>query len=404
VTVPPTGSGQVYPPVVALVQILDLLLTTFPRTAEDADRRRAGITKAVDQLSQVGVDGESLIRYGMAQRASLGVFIAVASQDARSMNVYIDAAIWRDVLKVAPPSKDVLELTDEDIDALAASYVHLPTILDRWVRNAPFQDIIDFTAPSADALSLYALAAGANDDVAAGYRWLWERSTVDSLDQWSFESLLLEYRWQNRLGVRMFRDEALQSEGPDSALLNEQIAFRTAVPRESAESDDDALFWRLQSQAVRFLVDERFTEAAALFEFHHRLYPRDARAINNLGFCHLPRDPAQALHYLQRAERAGYIPTAFNVYNQCCCLHSLGRSGEALDRAEAYWQRQRDDSAQVGYLWVRSSSGWVLKPDLNPQEELVSLALEIADGLGRNDRAEKWSARLAGLRVEGEAA
>jgi hypothetical protein len=183
-------------------------------------------------------------------------------------------------------------------------------------------------------------------------------------------------------------------------MLNEEIAYRAVCGEPAMSNEAEALFWALQDTAVDFLGKHRYEEAAALFEFHWRQYPEDTRAINNLGFCKVPSDPAEALILLQRADAAGFEHKLINVYNQCCCFVALNRSGEALDRAEAYWQRERDpDGIQSGYIWKEGKKGWSLSSHNGIEVALAELAAQIAADIGRTERATRWSERAESAAV-----
>jgi hypothetical protein len=116
----------------------------------------------------------------------------------------------------------------------------------------------------------------------------------------------------------------------------------------------------------------------------------------------MPINPSRALHWLQKAVQFGYVDTAINVYKQCCCLERLNRAGEALDKAETYWQRQRGPSVDTGFLWVPHAGGWTLEGDGHPEEELAALAIRVSESLGLDERARRWRERLDLLRLPKE--
>lgn len=331
----------------------------------------------------------------MPSRAALPVFLAVIGDEEPAE--LTDLSRWRQVLHV--PRRDIQHATDEEEEAIVQAMARIPHALTVWVQNAPFHELLSLVPPTDAEFEAYLLATPPSEETVSAYIWLWQRSVVDGLERWTTASLHLEYLWQNGRRVALFPDEVLAAEGPSSVLLNEQIALRAVEPRQQSDEGAERLFWQLQEQAVDFLMKGKFTEAAALFEFHHRLHPEDARSINNLGFCRLPVDPESALHHLQVAESSGYPSIAMNVYNQCCCLHSLNRSGEALDRAEAYWQRQREPVDADGYIWTSTDEGWVLRAEANPEVALAELAAMIAIELGLLSRANKWIERLESFSV-----
>lgn len=376
-----------------LIVALDRALATVPLTAVDLQTREEVVRSIFRQLADLGLDGESLVRYGMAPRAALPL---LAKLVGGVEDPAVDLASWRSVLSIQAAVLDADP--DTATDALMASVQRI----DSWVIAAPLGDVLNFTPPSATSLSRYVIDNQSRTGISLPYIWLWLRCTQDDLTRWPTEALHLEYRWQNDLEEAPFPAEVLAHDGPDATVLNEQIAFRAST---SSDSDDaeDSLFWQLQETAVSFLSRERYDEASALFEFHSKHHPKDARSLNNLGFCKLPVDPATSLDLLERAESAGYSPLLINVYNQCCCLIRLNRLAEALDRAEFFWQRESEpDQVRSGYIWVEQTDGWDLVAHDLIDEALARLMIDTAQALGRDDRAARWETRATSITNEYE--
>lgn len=381
-------------PTRTLIRALEKALLTVPVDTEDLEARASVVRQVISALAKIGVDGESLLRYGMAPRAALPLLIGLVSGGDSSP---IDLEVWRALLRVDPA---VLDAEPEDAARELFASIHS---VDSWVISAPLDDILLFVPPTTDALNEYVLGNHERSEFALPYVWLNLRSTQDDLERWPTEVLHLEFRWRNDLQRSPFPDSALDYEGPDTAMLNEQIAFRAASDAGSSSAGDDELFWQLQDTAVSFLKRDRHQEAAALFEFHGRLHPDDPRTLNNLGFCKLPTDASASLDLLQRAESAGYSPLLINVYNQCCCLVRLNRLPEALDRGEYFWQRELDpDDIRSGYIWVEHGGEWALMSNAAVDLALAQLMAQISAVLGRADRAARWESRAEALLAEPE--
>lgn len=382
------------PPVQQIIMALDQVLSSSPSSREEAARRAAAVKKLSELLTLAGIDAESLIRYGMPHRASFVVYLAMITSESPSP--LLDVRRWRSLLRVQATGPD--EEHEEQVRRAPMEGVdHVPTLLNRWVENARFSDILSWTPPTDEEWARTSLEPSPSTDVTEPYLWLWQRNAVNDLDRWLTTSLHREYRWQNRHEVGLFSEAALASDGPAAHLLNAAIAQRAVEPE--TKPDDDAMFWALQDAAVRYLQQDKYAEAVTLFEFHRQRFPEDARALNNLGFCTMPINPSRALHWLQKAVHFGYVEIAINVYNQCCCLERLNRAGEALDKAEAYWQRQRVPSVDTGFLWVPDAGGWTLDGDGHPEEELAALAIRVSESLGLDERAHRWRERLDSLRL-----
>ncbi len=342
----------------------------------------------------------------MPQRATLAIYVAAITPQRKALLTRMNFDGWRSLLGLGVTSDDLpgTLLTDEGEgegeessagETGPAPLFYVPARLNKWAANAPFSDLIQWTPPAVDDWERMALEQAPAVDVTDAYTWLWQRNAVNELDRWTTASLHLEYRWQNLQQVGLFSEAALAGDGPSPELLNGVIAQRAVEPGDTSEMD--STFWALQDTAVEYLTHNKFAEAVALFEFHHKRYPNDARAMNNMGFCLMAVSPSKALHWLEKATKYGYPEVTINTFNQCCCLERLNRGAEALDKAEAYWQRERVAHAARGYLWVLTGAEWRLAADRDPVHELATLALRVARDLGRDDRAARWRERLEGL-------
>jgi len=333
----------------------------------------------------------------MSARAAIAVYRAMFSPDDDELTRIIDTSRWREVLKIPIPTAPLGELGEDELDAISTSLQRVPYLLDMWVANAPLPDILRYAPPSSDEWAKWTLLTPEADETVSAYQWLLQRSVTETLDRWSTDSLHLEFKWQNEHQVGLFSAAALSASGPETSLLNAEIARRAVAPQLEEKMVQDQLFWQLQETAVLYLVGGKYLEAKTLFDFHLRRNPDDARTLNNLGFCTFPLSASKALHLLEEGASNGYIDTAINIYNQCCCLVELNRAGDALDLAENYWQRQRQSNAMTGFLWVRSDSVWKLTGDCAAERELIDLAIAAAREIGRDDRAARWEERRTSL-------
>ncbi|MBK0296893.1 hypothetical protein IAE22_33970, partial [Bacillus sp. S34] len=84
------------------------------------------------------------------------------------------------------------------------------------------------------------------------------------------------------------------------------------------------LLFQLQEQAIDFLTEQRYTEAAALFEFYLKQTPGDVLARNNLGFCLMPLRPEMALHHLESIRLETADNPTMTLINVCTALALLG--------------------------------------------------------------------------------
>lgn len=391
-TLPPSADAEGYTPVASdLIRRLSNVLGLQPVTAHEVKIRAEESQLLLTELSRIGVDSHALVHYAFARKATIPLLGALTG----ILEIGISVESWWGSL--ALPHSALGSETQ-------AETALQPTVIDNvatWARQAPIADILTFSAPTREQLHEYQLVDRKYFDNGEHYVWLYCRAVEGDLTRWPDSALLLEYRWRNELEPAHFPEHALTEEGPDSNLLNEQIAFRAATAKMtniSKTNESAELLWQLQDTAVSFLGKSRAREAAALFEFHTKRYPGDARGLNNWGFCKFPLDPSSALALLQQAERLGFDDKLVNVYNQICCLVSLNRIGEALDRAENYWQRELEDDIggfqhPGGWVWIASEGEFSFCYEDHVLHIFALLMAAVSDQLNLPERANRWRAR-----------
>jgi tetratricopeptide (TPR) repeat protein len=270
--------------------------------------------------------------------------------------------------------------------------VHL---LPTWVLEAPIQDVVTLTPPAPELLQ-QVTSSGPSNNVTEAYRWLWERFGKDDLSTWSDESLRLEFQWREQDWQPPFPLDGLTVDRTSDPELHLQMAKRWV--RGQDLPDQLQLLFQLQGQAIDFLTEQRYTEAAALFEFYLKQTPGDVLARNNLGFCLMPLRPEMALHHLESIRLETSDNPTITLINVCTALALLGRHGEALERAEYHWQRGPAESQPGGaYLWRLKDDAIELihAPDL--RLSLAHLAHGLAQHLNLPDRVRRWRERAEAL-------
>lgn len=391
-------------PIRNLVGFLDSLLVRLPQTQEEAKQRRESINLACEGLNELGLDAESLVRYSMSNHVGVSLISAILIEPIET-NAHsappVDTVRWREILQIPTRFGSNEAAEDEGLPSAEArsrfleEYQRIRPRIRRWVEYAPFADLIDLNPPTEESLAEITLEAEPDAEVVAAYVWILERATQpQNVEHWSNASLVAEFKWLEGEGGAPFGETILREQGAVPTALHYEIAKRTANPPESDTDQYDPLLWQIQEQAQTLLRQLRYAEASALFEFYYRLHPESKQALNNLAFCKLPIDPSSSLHHLKRAEKAGFTPLIINIYNQCCCLVMLSREGEALDRAEHYWQRQRVPEKIGGYLWRQTDEEkleFYSEPDA--QLALARLAQQVAQTLDLSERVDRWRAR-----------
>lgn len=122
-----------------LIRALDKVLRTVPADTVELSERADQAELVLAELGSVGIDGENLLRYGMAPRAALPLLVGlVGSAD----NDPIDLDRWRELLHISPTA---LDLSPEAAAAALTASIHA---IDSWVLFAPLREVLLFRPPS----------------------------------------------------------------------------------------------------------------------------------------------------------------------------------------------------------------------------------------------------------------
>lgn len=386
------GDGADLPTVLKKLLVYLLAAGRLLRDPADASRNAKNILAMTAALTHSGIDGEALVRFGLTKELTIPFALELATSPSDESRLIE----WREALGLGPVYTD-----RTDAQAYAAAVTHainkaLPT-LTRWAYHAPFHDIVSLVPPSAEVFKRIAEGPEPATDVCEQYRWIVDRLSGLVLRNWAQASLESEYDW--RRGRR-------PANIPDSALIEinytaEDLAVQIADNRlEKRVNDWDPLIEQVNNKACAFLREQRYSDAAALFEFiggHANLRASDC--MNNRGFCWIPTEPERAMYYLERAASRGYQPAAVNVYNQMCCKVALKDYPGLRALSENYWSELFEPRPVPAWLWVRDGDdSWSLQYTPDARELIAVLALERAETEGWPDRVARWEMRLRELR------
>jgi hypothetical protein len=360
----------------------------------EADRKQKQILALTAAVGDVGLDGEALVRFGFAQEIAVRLAVAMVLEatgdrsgrfEEWSKALGIESALSRE----PQPKRDGTRSITFSSSAIQA--------LIRWVHHAPFADIVSWCPPSEAVQKRIAESSEPAKDVRDEYRWIVDRLSGRPASKWHKRSVELEFLWRRGRRPANLPDPALVEIPIATEEIAVEIADRALVNPSTGASP--ALLDQASTQAKRFLHAGRYTEAAALFEFmgEHSLLPK-VQCLNNRGFCLIPCEPINALHFLQAAAHGGYSPVAVNVYNQMCCRVALRDSSAVRALSELYWSDQFEPDASDATLWFRSGAEWVLKETPDARALIAQLALENAMAEGWPDRVARWQKRLEALR------
>jgi hypothetical protein len=393
---------------VSLVTGLRALLSRSPGPGEKvalADRARL-IRQCSGELTRRGLDGPSLIRYGLAEEV-LGPLIAAlllqAAFGAGDAVEGIAAASWCTALGIETPGPRFPWPTAEEASKRFEELVvpAIPRLL-RWVCWASLDEIISLKSPDAGRLG------GSRDaEVAEQYRWLVDHFSSTYYHQWETSSLHCGLRLLDGDLLPPCAASLMEDRCVDRGGLLEEIAKRavyrtsqepTVVYASSYPALEESVKDEVTRQALLMLHEGRHLEAAAVFEFGTRQLPDDADVRNNLGFCLIPVDPVQALRHLEKASGMGYRPAVTNAYNMMCCLIATGRPDDALVVASRVWTAVSADQERA-LLWERcDDTNWQLLLTDDAAAEVALLAGQAARAAGLLDQANVWRRRSADRR------
>ena len=357
------------------------------------EARREAFQAAADELSARGLDAVGLVRYGMSQEVTASLTAALfvgALLGEKSPVDYVDSKGWCDALGIGHLSYDREKPTPEKIGHYFEGTL-LPAMqrVHKWIRTASLEEIIAFAPPPPKGSLSSPAVESVDHGLAEQYRWAVDHFAKTFLTQWETASLHYELRWLDGDILPICPEDLMRDRNISRAKVTEEIARRAAYNSGSSDADDSLVF-EMSRHALKLLKEERYREAAALFEFGIQRKPEDARMRNNLGFCLIPVDPRAALDHLKSAHYMGYEPSATNAHNRMCCYVLIGRSRAALNIADSEWKRP-NPKRENATLWKKDDSGqWELFEADDSYKSIATFAAEIARNEGWSDEEEIW--------------
>lgn len=390
-----------------LLQAAQTLLERPPRPTETWADRVASVRTIASELDVHGVDGLSLIRFGMQElfvapvlgSVAFSVVLESRGEDPHEATQPIDVAGWRASLGLNQGSRR----SSEDLGEMLR---HAGSMIEGWAAFAPVDTLVRLAPVPREQLAAWATAIDAATRAAADvYRWLVERSLGGELDRWSTPSLKLEYRYSVKGEAPTAPESFLATARMNPDALAHALAAR--ILREETEhelSEWVALLAAVQKQAKMLLRQGRCAEAAALFDFLIGRHPSDPALRNNLAFCLLTSKPAEAMEHLRDAQRMGFEPRSLLLYNRACCATTEAIRREVLFDANRYWVDDLEPAPVCAFIWKLIDGAFVPTDTFDVRIDLATAAIYLALELGELVRVPVWEARLAALQPAGEIA
>jgi hypothetical protein len=258
--------------------------------------------------------------------------------------------------------------------------------LDEWIKSAAMEDIILWKPPNSTGDSPITETAAQQ---VGFWTWIVERYTQTYLDQWSLESLKLEYLFLQGKFSPDLPAEFLSERVLARADVTSALADMTILSDSVTEPSTMASF---TEQALALLADGQRNAAAALFDAVRTLKPGDQSAHNNYAFCILIDDPRRARAIFKEVLANGMRSPAVCWCNLALAESLLGNADEALQACDEAYAMTNEKNR--GYLWSREGDDWsVTLTNLLPW--IARLGVELEQSLGRSD--DLWAGRLARL-------
>ncbi len=395
------GAGSLPTPVV--VQAVRSLLIAGDRLSSSGpESSEAGevFFGCVDELTNRGIDGDSLLRLGLHGEVIspllAGVMVRTLLPRPEHVLSAAESAVvaqWQDVLRLPSCASDG-SWRPQDLQRLLRS---LTDPLFAWVLTAPTPDLYTLTPPTVDDLHAARVSLVADPVVMGDYRWLVQRFCASDLSEWDTQSLHREHRWADGEQPPPCPAHLMGEQRIDHIALAFEIARRAVeAPEEQRAEEWTALAARMQNEARRLLAGGRHAEAAALFEFAVNQRPDDASFRNNLGFCLIPTDATSALFHLEKAHQLRYGVPSINFHNRIMCHRLLSQERIARNLAEEYWCTYLDQERLPvpATLWDSNDCQEISTFEtVDARKEVLRLGLLLSD----EDHA-RWQSRLDALR------
>jgi TPR repeat protein len=361
---------------------------------------RDALQVACGALTERGIDGDALIRFGFTPELVAAVAVPAAVQMGSSGEIASDPrlAAWIRVLE-GFAIRDVEDGSSETDSIFQKRLACVAGPVIAWVATAKLEDLVSLTPPTSAELSSALKNRRLDLQLFDDYRWIVDRFSTASLSGWSTSSLHREYRWRGNDNIAPPCAPALMAElsVPQQA-LNQEVAQRAVGPAGPASLGEDVMLMvaEMEHHAKGLLASGRFRDAAALFEFACRRSPQHPNPANDLGFCLIPEDPRNALFYLEQAARRGYTDRAINAHNQMCAWIAIGSAHEAMRVADEYWA-EPGEGAGRGVIWAPPSkdADWSLEETDDARQVIAELAIELAVREGLLEEQNVWQERLS---------
>jgi hypothetical protein len=373
----------------ALVRAIDTSIDQLPPAdLDEVTEHLHAVNDLLDAIASHEVDREAFIEHHLVPHLARTIVfncvmpLVIAKADPDAANGFSDVGD-------RPEISEWTELLEVDPEDPANTFQRISQVI-HSLSLMDFQDALQWARPT--GLSGLGVTTQADPRV----RWLSDRFSATYLQNWAYESLLLEWKYLHGQCEGVAAPRSMLERRVNSEELGLAIAGLVSESRE--ERSDSVSPAAHVEKALEMLQEGRYSGASAIFESLAALSPLDSQAHNNWGFCLIPFDPEGALKRLEYAADIGMASTPVNVCNRMLCLSRLSRPSSALSLAERYWQaRTSNDPPEQAWLWDEdaNTSGLELQSISNCDSHVARLAERIALKAGDPQLATHWASRHA---------
>ena len=326
-----------------LTGLIELIQKPPPAEAFQATQRLVDIDELIRCAESKGLDLDRHLLFHLRFCTASAVFHQLVAQRDNESGPFTDSARQGWLALADEHLKS--DRSGEAVKPLSSAYNGLFAAVTSWARTAPKDDLFEWVAPS--ALATDRSAPPPTESVEDGL-WIIQRFTKTYLNRWSLHALRNEWRYLHGQYPSPCDPRDMRVRHVSAEELAPLMADRLANERDPHAELTDMLV----APALTFLKDGRRTEAAALFEASLSHDHNSPHTLNNLGFCLLPDDPAQALRHLDAALETGQADVELTNANRLVALILLGRWTSACDLAMSHLTGHADSGPRPSvWLW-----------------------------------------------------
>jgi hypothetical protein len=341
-------------------------------------------TSALAMAGERGLDPSQLMRLAFGRQIRLALDVALASLDVASIDTSGPMATWMEYRReIVGHANTGLELSE----AFRSKVRH-------WVNQADPVDVFCWEPPVRELWDSFSVPSSAKDPVEPEFRWAVERLVVTYLQEWTDDSLRIEYLhaaegWRPEVvPVELTYERRVQREP-----VNTELARR----RVHGQALDVEAISALVERAIEAIGEGSRGVAASVFQAARTMDPSDQLLANNLAFCYIPDEPDRALALLEEARTldSPKIIVEANVavihlmraeYETCLEVCQAARSIGLV-------------TGSLGFMWALPDPRTAVLVKVQSGAYLCEVAIQAAEALANTSAAAEWSSLLSALRT-----